>query len=190
MCVPLWELASGRTPRHATTAKVLLGLISVSCVSSSSENSWSQCLGRMSKAYRDRHRWRSETRPETMVAGGRLRGEAPLSVKTFLTLCRQKVRITAHNTGIDERKQPAYSTCLYYETKIQKQIHLFVFCFKHPPFQLGASDYMYWRMMWFWIAFKFRTVQTIEPSSPIIHQLPASPLPTCLISPSSLGKKW
>lgn len=34
-----------------------------------------------------------------------------------LTLSRQKVQLIAHNSGIQERKQPAYSTCAFSEMK-------------------------------------------------------------------------
>lgn len=37
--------------------------------------------------------------------------------KPFLTLCRQKVQLIAHNSGIQGRKQAACSTCAYSEMK-------------------------------------------------------------------------
>lgn len=52
-----------------------------------------------------------------MLAGERLCGEARLSVKTFLILSRQKVQLIAHYSGIQERKQPAYSICAFSELK-------------------------------------------------------------------------
>lgn len=98
--------------------KVLVGLISAFRVCPVQVKTVDPSVwGRMSKAYRDRLGWCTETGAESTLAGERLWGEARLSVKTLLTLSRQKVQLIAHNLGIQERKQPACSTCALSEMK-------------------------------------------------------------------------
>lgn len=189
MCVPLWELASGRTPRHATTARYYwvwsvfhVCPVQVRTVDPSVWEWWvkptetdtgdvqRQDLKQWSLGEGYEVKLHCQSKPFWLSADKRFE-----SLHTIQALMR----------GNNQPILLARTMKQKYKNK-----SIFLYFFKHPPLQLGASHYMYWRMMWFWIAFKFRAVQTIEPSSPIFHQLPASPLPTCLISPSSLGKKW
>lgn len=90
--------------------KVLLGLISVfrMCPVQVKTVDPSVWVGWVKPTETDSG-WSLETGTESMLAGEKLWGEAWLSVKTFLTLTRQKVRLIAQNSGIQERKQPAYS---------------------------------------------------------------------------------